>query len=110
MVGALVAYIQGIEIELDSEGRPVMFYGETVHDQCERLPHFENGEFATSFDSEEARKGWCLYELGCKGPSTYNNCPKALFNEVSWPVKSGHPCIGCSEPNFWDNLSPFYEA
>ena len=110
MVGALVAFIQGTKIELDGENRPVMFYGETVHDQCERLPHFENGEFATSFDSEEAKKGWCLYELGCKGPSTYNNCPKALFNDVSWPIRAGHPCIGCSEPNFWDNLSPFYEA
>ncbi len=110
MVGALVAYLQGANIELDGENRPVMFYGETVHDQCERLPHFEAGEFAPSFDSEEAKKGWCLYELGCKGPSTYNNCPKALFNEVNWPVRGGHPCIGCSEPGFWDNLSPFYEA
>jgi len=110
MVGALVAYIQGTKIELDSENRPVMFYGETVHDQCERLPHFENGEFAPAFDSKEAKAGWCLYELGCKGPSTYNNCPKALFNDVNWPIRAGHPCIGCSEPGFWDNLSPFYEA
>jgi hydrogenase small subunit len=21
---------------------------------------------------------------------------------TSWPVKSGHGCIGCSEPSFWD--------
>lgn len=110
MVGALVALLQGKAVELDDNNRPVMFFGETVHDQCERLPHFEAGEFAPSFDSEEAKNGWCLYELGCKGPSTYNNCPKVLFNEVGWPVRGGHPCIGCSEPNFWDDLSPFYES
>jgi [NiFe] hydrogenase small subunit len=95
--------------EMDDINRPIMFYGETVHEQCERLPHYEAGEFAPSFDSEEARKGWCLYQLGCKGPTTYNNCPKVLFNQTNWPVRAGHPCIGCSEPDFWDTASPFYE-
>jgi Ni,Fe-hydrogenase I small subunit len=28
---------------------------------------------------------------------------------ASWPVKSGHPCIGCSERDFWDRFTPFYE-
>ncbi|MBS5807128.1 MAG: hydrogenase small subunit [Desulfovibrio sp.] len=109
LVGTLVAFLQNKEIKLDDLGRPLMFYGQSVHDLCERRVHFEAGEFASSFDSEEARKGWCLYDLGCKGPSTYNNCPKALFNETNWPVRAGHPCIGCSEPNFWDDLSPFYQ-
>ncbi|MBE1427129.1 [NiFe] hydrogenase small subunit [Desulfomicrobium macestii] len=95
--------------EMDSINRPIMFFGETVHEQCERLPHYEAGEFAPSFDSEEARKGWCLYQLGCKGPMTYNNCPKVKFNQTNWPVQAGHPCIGCSEPDFWDAASPFYE-
>ncbi len=112
IVGTIVYYLQnkgGIP-ELDDQGRPKMFYGLSVHEQCERLPHFEAGEFADAFDSEEARKGWCLYNLGCKGPSTYNNCPKVKFNGVNWPVGAGHPCIGCSEPNFWDAMSPFYES
>ena len=109
LVGTLVAFLQNKEIKLDDLGRPLMFYGQSVHDLCERRAHFDAGEFAPSFDSEEARKGWCLYDLGCKGPSTYNNCPKALFNETNWPVRAGHPCIGCSEPNFWDDLSPFYQ-
>ncbi len=86
-----------------------MFYGESVHDLCERRKHFDAGEFAPSFDSEEARKGWCLYDLGCKGPSTMNNCPKARFNDTNWPVGAGHPCIGCSEPDFWDDMTPFYQ-
>ena len=111
IVGTIVHYITEKTIpELDDQGRPNMFFGTSVHDQCERLPHFEAGEFADSFDSDEARKGWCLYNLGCKGPKTYNNCPKVLFNGVNWPVGAGHPCIGCSEPNFWDDMSPFYES
>ncbi len=107
-VGAVVLFLQGKEIKLDANNRPVAFYGTSVHDQCERQPHFDKGEFAKSFDSEEAKKGWCLYELGCRGPETYNNCPKVLFNSTNWPVKAGHPCIGCSEPDFWDSMSPFY--
>ncbi|NCD25561.1 MAG: twin-arginine translocation signal domain-containing protein [Deltaproteobacteria bacterium] len=95
--------------DMDDINRPLMFYGETVHENCPRLAHYEAGEFAPSFDSEEARKGWCLYQLGCKGPTTYNNCPKVKFNQTNWPVEAGHPCIGCSEPDFWDTASPFYE-
>jgi hydrogenase small subunit len=31
------------------------------------------------------------------------------YNEtVSWPVGVGHGCIGCSEPRFWDTMTPFY--
>lgn len=112
IVGAIVHYLSNNRSlpELDDQGRPVMFYGLSVHEQCERLKHFEAGEFAPSFNSEEARKGWCLYNLGCKGPSTYNNCPKVKFNGTSWPVQAGHPCIGCSEPDFWDQMTPFYES
>ena len=109
IVGTIVHYLTEKTIpKLDDLGRPEMFFGLSVHEQCERLPHFEAGEFADSFDSDEARKGWCLYNLGCKGPQTYNNCPKALFNSTNWPVGAGHPCIGCSEPNFWDQMAPFY--
>lgn len=107
-VGAVVAYLKGDKIELDANQRPKVFYGQTVHDQCERVKHFDKGEFAKSFDSEEAKKGWCLYELGCRGPETFNNCPKVLFNSTNWPVRAGHPCIGCSEPKFWDTMTPFY--
>ena len=110
IVGSIVAYLQGKEIKLDQQGRPLMFFGDSVHDLCERRVHFDAGEFAPSFASEEARKGWCLYDLGCKGPQTMNNCPKARFNDTNWPVGAGHPCIGCSEPGFWDNMSPFYES
>ena len=55
-------------------------------------------------DDENAKKGYCLYNVGCKGPSTYNACGVMKWNNgVSYPIQSGHPCIGCSEENFWDN-------
>ncbi len=97
--------------ELDNLKRPLFAYGKTIHDQCPRRSHFENGEFVASFDSEEARSGYCLFNVGCKGPETYNNCPTVKWNDgESWPVQAGHPCIGCSEPDFWDKMSPFYKS
>lgn len=93
---------------LDRQGRPKMFYGQRLHDKCYRRPHFDAGQFAERFDDEGARKGWCLYKLGCKGPTTYNACSTIGWNDgTSWPVASGHGCLGCSEENFWDRGS-FY--
>ena len=93
--------------ELDTQGRPLAFYGETVHDRCSRRGHYDAGRFAKTFDDEGARSGWCLLELGCKGPLTHNACSAVRWNGVSNPVESGHPCLGCSEPGFWDRGS-FY--
>jgi [NiFe] hydrogenase small subunit len=110
-VGTVVNYLLlGKLPELDELGRPVWAYGKTIHDQCPRRSHFENEEFVEEFGSEEAAMGYCLYKVGCRGPETYNNCPVAKFNDgTSWPVEAGAPCIGCSEPKFWDNFTPFYE-
>ena len=111
LVGTIVNYLLlGKLPELDETGRPLFAFGKTVHDQCPRRSHFENGEFAESFGSPEAAMGYCLYKLGCRGPETYNNCPVAKFNDgTSWPVEAGAPCIGCSQPDFWDTMTPFYE-
>ena len=89
--------------DLDHYGRPVAFFGQTIHDRCYRRPFYEQGLFADTFDDEGARKGWCLYKLGCKGPITYNACATVKWNQgTSFPIESGHPCLGCSEPDFWD--------
>ena len=111
LVGTVVNYLLlGKLPALDDKGRPLFAYGKTIHDLCPRRSHFENEEFVTEFGSEEAANGYCLYQLGCRGPETYNNCPIAKFNDgTSWPVEAGHPCIGCSEPKFWDTMTPFYE-
>jgi hydrogenase small subunit len=96
--------------ELDIHNRPVTFFGQTIHDRCYRRPFYEKGWFAESFDDEGAKQGWCLYKLGCKGPITYNACAITKWNNgVSFPIQSGHGCLGCSEPNFWDKGS-FYLA
>ena len=89
--------------DLDIHGRPVAFFGQTIHDRCYRRPFYEQGKFAETFDDEGARKGWCLFKLGCKGPITYNACATVKWNAgTSFPIESGHPCLGCSEPGFWD--------
>ena len=110
-VGTVINYLLlGKLPDLDDQGRPLFAYGKTIHDQCPRRSHYENEEFVTEFGSEEAKLGYCLYKMGCKGPDTYNNCPTAKFNDgTSWPIEAGHPCIGCSEPNFWDKMTPFFE-
>ena len=96
--------------DLDELGRPKVFFGDTIHDRCYRRPFYDQGTFAKSFDDEGARNGWCLFELGCKGPVTYNACATTKWNGgVSFPIESGHGCLGCSEPNFWDAGS-FYTA
>jgi hydrogenase small subunit len=94
---------------IDSSGRPYFAYGQLLHDQCERRAHFEQGEYVQAWGDEGHRKGWCLYKMGCKGPETFANCPTVRFNDAtSWPVKVGHGCVGCTMPNFWDSMSPFY--
>src|SRR5512140_2136165 len=94
---------------VDGEGRPLFAYGKRIHDQCTRRAHFDAGQFVESFDDESARKGYCLYSMGCKGPETFSPCPIFLWNtRTSWPIGAGHPCIGCTEPNFWDTMTPFY--
>jgi hydrogenase small subunit len=96
--------------KLDGLRRPVTFYGHTIHDHCLRRPFYEAGKFAESFDGEGAREGECLYKLGCKGPTTYNACSSLKWMQgLSYPVQSGHPCLGCSEPRFWDG-GGFYQG
>jgi len=94
----------------DSEGRPLFAYGARIHDQCQRRGHFDAGQFVNVFDDAGARQGWCLYNVGCKGPQTFSPCPIFQWNQkTSWPIGAGHPCIGCTEPHFWDTMSPFYQ-
>jgi hydrogenase small subunit len=96
--------------QLDEAKRPLVFYGNTIHERCSRYHFYQNEQFAESFDDEGARKGWCLYKLGCKGPVTHNACTIYKWNNgTSNPIESGHGCIGCSEPGFWDKGS-FYTS
>ena len=88
---------------MDDLGRPLFAYGARIHDNCPRRGHFDAGEFTVAWGDEGHRKGWCLYKMGCKGPITFHNCPAVQYNDgTNWPIKSGHGCIACSEPGFWE--------
>jgi hydrogenase small subunit len=108
ITGAIAMYLAGDArlLDLDPFKRPKFFYGKTVHDTCPRLEHYLAGRMAVTPDDENARKGYCLYMLGCRGPSTFNACSTVKWNDgQSFPMLSGHGCLGCSEPAFWDRTS-----
>ena len=111
ITGVLAHFLTFGELpELDHLGRPKAFYGQSIHDRCYRRPFYDKGLFAETFDDEGAKKGWCLFKLGCKGPTTYNACATTKWNNgTSFPIEAGHPCLGCSEPDFWDG-GGFYRA
>jgi hydrogenase small subunit len=110
MAGTLVHIITFDTLPaLDGTGRPKAFYSKRVHDSCYRRPYYDAGMFVETFDDENAKRGYCLYKVGCKGPSTYNACGIMKWNNgTSYPIQSGHGCFGCSEESFWDN-GPIYE-
>lgn len=110
MTGVIMHYALFGELPpLDSVGRPLQFYGNRIHDTCYRRPFFDAGLFAKKFDDEGSKNGWCLYKLGCRGPVTYNSCGNMRWwKGLSYPIQSGHGCIGCSEKNFWDKDN-FYQ-
>jgi hydrogenase small subunit len=110
ITAALVHYLAfGVLPAVDALGRPLFAYGKRIHDNCERRSHFDAGQYVRQWGDEGHRRGWCLYYMGCKGPAAYQNCPTVKYNErTSWPVQSGHGCIACAAPNFWDDMTPFY--
>ncbi len=106
MMGTLVHLIRFGEPELDSFNRPKLFYGETIHNLCQRRHYFDNSLFA-----KQPGEPWCMYQIGCKGPDTFADCPYRQWNgeHLSWPVKANTPCIGCVNPEFPDGNAPFFE-
>ncbi|MBK9518173.1 MAG: hydrogenase small subunit [Anaeromyxobacter sp.] len=92
--------------KLDEKGRPEFAYKRVIHDDCPRRAHFDNGRFAKQFGDAGHREGWCLYQLGCKGPQTHANCSLLDFCEVpgAWPIGIGHPCVGCTEEGIVFNV------
>jgi hydrogenase small subunit len=94
---------------VDDLGRPLFAYGRRIHDNCERRGHFDAGEFVREWGDEGHRNGWCLYQMGCKGPVAFHNCPTIRWNEgTNWPVGAGHGCIACAGVGFWE--TPAYET
>ena len=91
--------------DLDEFLRPKLFYGKLIHENCPRRAYFDEGKFAKKFGDEG-----CLYELGCKGPITHADCPIRHWNSgTNWVIGAGAPCNGCTQPEFPNEVAPFYE-
>jgi len=98
MVGTLLhVLLKGVP-KLDEQNRPLMYYGETVHENCERLYYYKRGIFAKQWGDEG-----CLYNLGCLGMDTGCDVPVRKFNDgANSCTQSGAGCIGCTEDTFPD--------
>jgi hydrogenase small subunit len=91
--------------KLDDYSRPLAFYGKLIHENCPNRAYFDEGKFATKLGEEG-----CLYKMGCKGPITYADCPIRRWNSgTNWVIGAGAPCNGCTQPEYPDTTSPFYE-
>jgi hydrogenase small subunit len=89
----IVQLLTGGAIPLDSYSRPTQFYGQTVHSRCPRRSQDEANGLG--------QDNLCLEERGCKGPSTYANCPSQLWNNrQNWCCDANSPCVGCTNPTF----------
>ncbi|WP_237155393.1 hydrogenase small subunit [Oryzibacter oryziterrae] len=106
ITGTILLYLASGMPALDTLLRPKTFYGRTVHSHCYREESFEDGPRVKAFDDAASRKGGCLFDMGCKGPVTKAACSSIKWNQgLSFPIQSGHPCMGCTEPNFWDRVN-----
>jgi hydrogenase small subunit len=108
LVGTIVDLLTGQTVALDEYSRPLKFYPiKKIHDTC---------PFKGTGESHVLGVGRCLKELGCKGPRTHCDCNVRKWNSpaqgqfgVNWCMAAGSPCIGCTEPDFPDGMTPFYK-
>lgn len=96
---------------LDSERRPREFYRGLVHDNCPRRASFDAGIFVDAFNDSLRVDSGCLLTKGCKGPVTHADCPERRWNQrMNWCIGAGAPCNGCTEPAFYEGMSPLFES
>jgi hydrogenase small subunit len=97
LFGTLIYFLKSGLPELDRHGRPLLFFGENVHEKCHLKEQFDNEIFASNFGEKDK----CYASLGCLGPKTYcRSATRGWNNNVNWCVKSGSHCIRCTEPDF----------
>lgn len=108
-VGTIVNLLAGNSLPLDSNKRPKMFFGERIHDEG-------NCPFKGWQEVHNLGEQGCLKELGCKGERTFADCYSRKWNNpgqgqagVNWCVAARVPCHGCTQPNFPDGMTPFFD-
>jgi len=113
LVGTILhILITGNLPELDAKRRPVMYFGDKllIHDNCRRRAHFEVGEFLADWNDPK-QKEWCLFQKGCKGAMSYVDCAIRRWNDgISFCLDCGGVCQACSEPIFYEQVTPLYTA
>lgn len=98
MIGTIMHLIlKGTMPELDEHRRPKIYFGKTVHEQCEHLSAYKRGIFAQKWGDPG-----CLYKLGCLGMDTGCDIPRRKWVGVNSCTGSGSGCIGCTEKPFPD--------
>jgi hydrogenase small subunit len=109
LMGTILYYLVAKKAPpLDSIGRPEMYFGVSVHENCRRRPFFDAQQYLQDWN-DPAQKEWCLLEKGCKGPQTFSDCPIRRWNNgINFCIDAGAPCQGCSEPTFYEENSPLY--
>jgi hydrogenase small subunit len=105
VVGTITHLLLYGQPRLDSLRRPKLFFGDLVHNHCQRRSAYENGFFAR-YPGDEG----CMWEIGCRGPVTYADCPRRLWNgeHNNFCILANTPCIGCASPGFSEGMEPFF--
>ena len=75
-------------------------YSRLIHENCERRAHFDAGPFRSGIRRRRPPQGLLPLQARLQGAGNLRQLPIVLFGDAgmqSWPVGTGHPCIGCSE-------------
>ena len=109
LVGTILYYLTTKKVPpLDKKGRPLMYFGELIHDNCRRRSYFDEGKVLEDWNDPK-QKNWCLIDKGCKGPDTYSDCPVRRWNDgQNFCIDCGAGCMGCAEPEFYAETTPLY--
>jgi hydrogenase small subunit len=98
IVGTLLHVLLKGMPALDDYNRPLMYYGKTVHEKCERLSYYKSGKFAQHWGDEG-----CLYNVGCLGMDSCCDIPdRKWVAGINSCTSCGAGCIGCTEDVFPD--------
>jgi hydrogenase small subunit len=112
VVGTIVHLLtHGKAPKLDTDGRPMKYYRDTIHSECPNKWKFHDNML---FAHQLGELG-CLFKLGCQGKQTHADCPMRKWNSgaagaygENWCIGGRNPCQGCTEPDFPDGKSPWY--
>ena len=107
-VQTVIKLLAGENVTLDAFKRPDYLFGDAsdATDQIKRV-HAQCPFKGNNAPEASGLGGYgCLEDFGCRGKSTYANCPSIKWNGpaggtgVNWCVESRIPCYGCTEPDY----------